>query len=147
VSGPGEPIEISGKRTTGLPVSDQPRQVSVTRSSGTQARAYEKVLLSHGYELKTRTTSQTLDMVRTCVDLGPFTDPALGSFGLFYRERQKVWDGAAGICLAQAAGLHVGDGTGRERTSIDIALNVPEPQFDSTLIASDAEATRIVVGT
>ncbi|MGH3569175.1 MAG: inositol monophosphatase family protein [Pseudonocardia sp.] len=145
VTGPGEPIEINGKRAPDLSASERPRRVSVTRSSGTQPRDYEKILLSQGYQLKTRTTSQTLDMVRTCVDLAPFTDPALDSFGLFYREQQKVWDGVAGICLANASGgLFVGDGTGRERTTVDIALNVTEPQFDSTLIASDPDATRII---
>lgn len=41
-------------------------------------------------------------------------------------------------------GLFVGDGTGEERTTIDIALDVAEPQFDSTLIASDPDATAIV---
>jgi 3'(2'), 5'-bisphosphate nucleotidase len=145
VTGPGEPIEINGEPVAGRLMSARPRQASVTRSSGTQPRGYEEVLVSQGYQLKTRTTSQTLDMVRTCVDLAPFTEPALESFGLFYRERQKVWDGAAGICLARAAGgLFVGDGTGKERATVDIALDVAEPQFDSTLIASDPDATEIV---
>ena len=140
-----EPIEINGEPVAGRLMSARPRQASVTRSSGTQPRGYEEVLVSQGYQLKTRTTSQTLDMVRTCVDLAPFTEPALESFGLFYRERQKVWDGAAGICLARAAGgLFVGDGTGKERATVDIALDVAEPQFDSMLIASDPDATKIV---
>jgi len=144
VTGPGEPIEINGKRAADLSIPQQQRWVSVTRSSGTLPRDYEERLLAHGYQLKTRTTSQTLDMVRTCVDLAPFTDPALGSFRLFYREQQKIWDGVAGICLAHAAGLFVGDGTGAERTTVDIALTVTEPTFDSTLIASDPDAVRIV---
>lgn len=145
VTGRGTPIEINGEGVAGISMSARPQQVSVTRSSGTQPRGYEEGLLSQGYQLKTRTTSQTLDMVRTCVDLAPFTDPALESFGLFYRERQKVWDGAAGICLATATeDLFVGDGTGKERTALDIDLNVAEPQFDSTLIASDPDAVRIV---
>lgn len=145
VTGQGKPTEINGERASGISTSTQPRQVSVTRSSGTQPRGYEEILLARGYHLKTRTTSQTLDMVRTCVDLAPFTDPALESFGLFYRERQKVWDGAAGICLANAVGgLFVGDGTGKERTTVNIALDAAEPEFDSTLIASDPDAARIV---
>lgn len=145
VTGRGKPIEINGEPVTGLSRSGKQRHLSVTRSSGTQPRGYEEVLQSQGYQLKTRTTSQTLDMVRTCVDLAPSTDPTLEPFGLFYRERQKVWDGAAGICLANAAGgLFVGDGAGKERVTVDIDLNVPEPQFDSTLIASDHAATRIV---
>jgi 3'(2'), 5'-bisphosphate nucleotidase len=84
-------------------------------------------------------------MLRACVDVGPFTEPALEPFGLFYRERQKIWDGAAGLCLAYAAGLYVADGTGRPRTEIDIALDLADPIFDSTLIASDPVAAQIVV--
>jgi 3'(2'), 5'-bisphosphate nucleotidase len=147
LSGRNEPILINGRRASGPALSGQPQQVSVTRSSGTNARPYESKLSAHGYQLKVRTTSQTLDMVRTCIDIAPFTDPALESFGLFYRERQKVWDGAAGICLASAAGLYVGDGAGRERTAIDIALDAADPVFDSTLVASDAVAAQIVVET
>jgi 3'(2'), 5'-bisphosphate nucleotidase len=145
LSGRNEPILINGRRASGPSLSGQPQSVSVTRSSGTSARPYESKLSAHGYQLKVRTTSQTLDMVRTCIDIAPFTDPALESFGLFYRERQKVWDGAAGICLAYAAGLYVGDGAGRERTAIDIALDAADPVFDSTLVASDAVVAQIVV--
>ena len=64
---------------------------------------------------------------------------------MFYRERQKIWDGAAGLCFAYAVGLYVADGTGRARTEIDIALDLVDPVFDSTLIASDSIAARIVV--
>ena len=146
LSGPGEGIEINGRRVASLAASGQPQMLSVTRSSGTQARAFEQELLARCFRLKTRTTSQTLDMVRTCVDLAPFTKPALEPFGLFYRERQKVWDGVAGMCFAYAAGLYVGDGAGRARAEVDIALDLADPVFDSTLIASDSVAAQIVVG-
>ena len=146
LGGRGEPILINGGRAVKQSLSGVRMPLSVTRSSGTSERPYEGELSAHGYQLKTRTTSQTLDMVRTCIDLAPFTDPGLESFGLFYRERQKVWDGAAGICLAYAAGVYVGDGTGRERAAIEIALDAIEPVFDSTLVASDLFAAQIVVG-
>ncbi len=147
LSGPGEAIEINGDRVSTVAASTQQRLLSVTRSSGTEPRPYEQALSAKGYRLKTRTTSQTLDMVRTCVDLTPFTDPPLEPFGLFFRERQKIWDGAAGMCLAYAAGLHVGDGAGGARTEIDIALDLDDPVFDGTLITSDAVAAHILVGT
>jgi 3'(2'), 5'-bisphosphate nucleotidase len=147
LSGPGEAIKINGNRVATVVASRQPQLLSVTRSSGTEPRPYEQALLAKGYRLKTRTTSQTLDMVRTCVDLTPFTDPPLEPFGLFFREQQKIWDGAAGMCLAYAAGLHVGDGAGRGRTQIDIALDLDDPVFDSTLIASDTVAAYVLVGT
>ena len=145
LNGPGEPIEINGKQATSLAKAHQPYMVSMTRSSGKPERPCDRELAARGYRLKTRATSQTLDMVRACVDLSPFAEPALEPFGLFYRERQKIWDGAAGLCLAYAAGLYVADGTGRPRTEIDIALDLADPVFDSTLIASDSVAAQIVV--
>ncbi|NUS73273.1 MAG: inositol monophosphatase family protein [Corynebacteriales bacterium] len=145
LNGPGEPIEINGQPAPVVPAPSQSRHLSVPRGLGSQPRKYEPTLLARGYEPTTRVTSDTLHMVRTSVDLSSFTDPTLGPFGLFYREQQKVWDGAAGMCLALAAGLFVGDGTGRERASIDVAFNVAEPKFESMLIASDSEARRIVV--
>jgi 3'(2'), 5'-bisphosphate nucleotidase len=145
LNGPGEAIEINGKQVASLAKADQAYMVSMTRSSGTPERTCERELAARGYRLKTRTTSQTLDMVRACVDVSPFTEPALEPFGLFYRERQKIWDGAAGLCFAYAAGLYVADGTGRARTEIDIALDLADPVFDSTLIASDSVAAQIVV--
>jgi 3'(2'), 5'-bisphosphate nucleotidase len=145
LSGPSEAIEVNGKQVGSLAKADRAYMVSMTRSSGTPERACERELAAHGYRLKTRTTSQTLDMVRACVDLSPFTEPALEPFGLFYRERQKIWDGAAGLCFAYAAGLFVADGTGRARTEIDIALDLVDPVFASTLIATDSVAAEIVV--
>ncbi|WP_166378403.1 inositol monophosphatase family protein [Catellatospora methionotrophica] len=145
LNGQGHAIEINGRQVAGLAATDEPQTVSVTRSSGTQERSYEQQLTSHGYRLKTRTTSQTLDMVRVCVDLSPFTEPALEPFGLFFRRRQKIWDGAAGLCFAFAAGLFVADGSGRPRTEIDIELGLEDPVFDSTLIATDSVAAQIVV--
>jgi hypothetical protein len=57
-----------------------------------------------------------------------------------------IWDGVAGMCLANAAGLLVTDGTGHVRATVDVALDVAEPMFASTLIASDADAAKAVVG-
>jgi 3'(2'), 5'-bisphosphate nucleotidase len=127
------PIEVNGTKAAARSAGE-PLRASVTRSSGTQPRQWEQMLLDAGFELKTRTTSQTLDMVRTCVDLSEITEPRLNQFAIFDRERQKVWDGAAGMCLAQASGLRVSDRNGVERPVIDIDLAVAEPQFPSTLV-------------
>jgi 3'(2'), 5'-bisphosphate nucleotidase len=145
LNGPGEAIEINGKQVASLAKAGRMSMVSMTRSSGTPERHCERELVARGYRMKTRTTSQTLDMVRVCVDLSPFTEPALEPFGLFYRERQKIWDGAAGLCFAYAAGLYVADGTGRARVEIDVTLDDVDPVFDSTLIASDSIAAWAVV--
>jgi len=37
------------------------------------------------------------------------------------------------------------DGAGRERATIDVALDVAEPIFDSTLVAADDAAARVVI--
>lgn len=144
-NGVGSVIEVNGQSVSGLSPADDLRLLSVTRSAGSEPRPYEPMLTFRGYELKTRTTSQTLDMVRSCIDLSPFTEPGLPAFGLFYREHQKLWDGAAGMCLARAAGLSVMDGAGTKRTTVDVALDVAEPLFESTLVAVDEAAAQVII--
>lgn len=110
---------------------------SVTRSSSDPGRAWEQALLNAGYRLKLRTTSQTLDMVRTCIDVSACTEDSLPSFDLFYRESQKVWDGAAGLCLARALGRASVDRHGRSLLPIPASvLEAEEPTFESSLIGS-----------
>jgi 3'(2'), 5'-bisphosphate nucleotidase len=140
----GSPITVNGK-TASVPTAASPRRASVTRSADSTARPWEQQMAAAGFELKTRTTSQTLDMVRSCVDLVSDTGADLPPFALFYRERQKVWDGAAGMCLAQVAGLDVCDSRGQKRTVIDLDLTVPEPTFDATLVASPTLVNQFVV--
>ncbi|MEO3747990.1 inositol monophosphatase family protein [Plantactinospora sp. B5E13] len=137
VAGRGAPIEVNGRAGRVVP-SPGPRRASVTRSSSLPPRPWERFMSGAGFELKTRTTSQTLDMVRTCVDLSAETGAQLSPFALFYREAQKVWDGAAGMCLAQTAQLRVCDGQGRDRPIVDLDLGTAEPTFPSTLVATPA---------
>ncbi|WP_084628452.1 inositol monophosphatase family protein [Amycolatopsis nigrescens] len=80
--------------------------ISVTRSGG-KVTSFDEAAANHGYRLKKKTSSQTLDMVRTAVDLSALTEPALPSFDLFWRRDQKVWDGLAGMCLGTAGGLRI----------------------------------------
>jgi 3'(2'), 5'-bisphosphate nucleotidase len=137
VAGEGAPVVVNGDKIRQPPSMAAARRASVTRSAKTPPRSFESRLVEHGYELKTRTTSQTLDLVRTCVDLAPYTEARLRPFGLFYREAQKVWDGAAGICLARAVGLRATDRDGRDRVPVDpMILQADEPCFDATLVAS-----------
>jgi 3'(2'), 5'-bisphosphate nucleotidase len=133
VDGAGSPIVVNGKPRA--PITAAAPQASVTRSAGTGARPWERHMTAAGITLKTRTTSQTLDMVRTCVDLTDDSGGDLTPFALFYRENQKVWDGAAGRCLAYAAGLQVCDGQGRSKPTVDLDLTSAEPTFASTLVA------------
>lgn len=143
VIGPGSSIEVNGRSRSGIPIT-VPLRASVTRSSPDAARRWERPMLDAGFELKTQTTSQTLDMVRTCIDLSEETGTTLTPFVLFYREAQKVWDGAAGMCLAQTVGLRVCDRHGRERPIIDLDFSTVEPTFASTLVAAPAIADQFL---
>jgi len=111
------------------------RWASVTRSKGTPSRAFEEGLQGMGLDLKTRTTSQTIDMLRTAVDLDPYSDLEPAAFRLFYREQQKVWDGAAGICAGAAMGMLAVGPDGHPRTPVDPSfLRLAEPTFDATVM-------------
>ena len=114
------------------------RWVSVTRSEDVPARTFETGLARLGYSLKTRTTSQTLDMVRTAIDLSDFTDPPLPQFELFMRRDQKAWDGLAGLCLGRVAGLASRDAEGNDRLPVSVdTLSLPEPVFSSTIMGDE----------
>jgi 3'(2'), 5'-bisphosphate nucleotidase len=83
---------------------DIPKKISATRSHGRKPYLFESQLAAFGCTLKTRTTSQTIDLLRVATDLSAFTEPPMDSFDLFYREKQKLWDGAPGIFLNYIAG-------------------------------------------
>ena len=123
----GEPAKANTAKGVGS-------SASVTRSSGTEPRPFEQQMTTAGYTLKTRTTSQTLDMVRTALDLSELTDDPV-RFDLFFRTEQKIWDGLAGLCFGAATGLAQADilGSPRVPVSQDI-LAQPEPTFPSTVM-------------
>ncbi|WFE34136.1 inositol monophosphatase family protein [Micromonospora sp. WMMD975] len=127
-------ILVNGRPAT-LNNSPEPALVaSLTRSSTSEAPRHESAMIKAGYRLKTRTTSQTLDMLRTALDL---TDLVEGSprFDLFHRGRQKVWDGLAGLCLGEIVGLMSTDIDGNKRLPVSIeTLAQPEPTFASTVM-------------
>jgi 3'(2'), 5'-bisphosphate nucleotidase len=128
-------IEVNGKDSRR---SGGARWASLTRSKTESPRPYEEELAQLGYRLKTRTTSQTLDMVRTALDISALTDLELPQFGLFARTRQKVWDGLAGLCLGKAAGLASADASGNERLPVGVEiLSQPEPVFRSTIMGDE----------
>ncbi|THA74684.1 inositol monophosphatase family protein [Streptomyces sp. A0642] len=105
--------------------------LSVTRSRGEERPAFDAAARQAGYALKTRTTSQTLDMLRTALDLSDLTTPGLPPFDLFWRRNQKLWDGAAGLCLAAAAGLRSCGEDGEPLTLTRDFLVEPTPTFSS----------------
>jgi 3'(2'), 5'-bisphosphate nucleotidase len=80
-------VTVNGPRALPPPQRDMPVRVSVTRSKGSPARAFERELARTGCEMKLRTTSQTLDMVRTAIDLTTWTGTPGDQFDVFYRHR------------------------------------------------------------
>ncbi|MEV4711364.1 inositol monophosphatase family protein [Micromonospora sp. NPDC049374] len=139
----GTPIVVLARRAArtitvnGRPAaynSEPVRVASLTRSARSEAPPHEIGMAEAGYALKTRTTSQTLDMLRTALDL---TDLATDTprFDLFYRPRQKVWDGLAGLCLGEIVGLMSTDVNGKRHLPVPMeTLAQPEPTFASTVM-------------
>ncbi len=124
---------VNGESARVAQIAGLPLAASATRSASRPARAFEAVAEQRGIRLKTRTTSQTLDMVRTCLDVRGAT--GLGSFAWFYRERQKLWDGVAGIALASATGRAAVDRAGSALAPIaSQVLEDSEPTFATTVV-------------
>ncbi|SCE88772.1 3'(2'), 5'-bisphosphate nucleotidase [Micromonospora viridifaciens] len=127
-------ISVNGRPAAYNNGPEPARVASLTRSSTSEAPPHEAAMVEAGYALKTRTTSQTLDMLRTALDI---TDVAEGAprFDLFYRRQQKVWDGLAGLCLGEIVGLMSTDLNGSKRLPVSMeTLAQPEPTFASTVM-------------
>jgi 3'(2'), 5'-bisphosphate nucleotidase len=72
-------------------------------------------------------------MLPTAVDVEARTGPPLPRFDLFWRREQKLWDGAAGLCLSAAAGLRSCDEHGNALPLGPEFLSAPTPTFASTV--------------
>lgn len=110
------------------------RELSLTRSSGQPARPIDGIAQRAGYRLKTRTTSQSLDMLRTTVDLRDLSDLPLVPFDLFCRRDQKVWDGLAGLCFGRAGGLRACAEDGAPLPLGPDLFSAAEPTLPSTVV-------------
>jgi 3'(2'), 5'-bisphosphate nucleotidase len=79
-------------------------------------------------------TSQTLDMIRSAIDLTTWTGAPHEQFDVFYRRRQKVWDGLAGIGVAMAMGRLAQNERGENPIPITTEfLAQAEPTFEATM--------------
>jgi 3'(2'), 5'-bisphosphate nucleotidase len=131
-------IFVNGIRTPERQAASTQKYASVTRSRDDQPRKFEGKLAAAGYDLKTRTTSQTIDMLRTAVDPADLGDPGGQGFDLFYRTQQKIWDGVAGLCLGGIAGLVTVDHNGASRLPVSPQLlSRIEPKLDCTLMGTE----------
>ncbi len=127
-------VSVNGVPSARPSASGDDRWLSITRSEGSRARPGDPIAVAAGYQLKTRTTSQTLDMVRTAVDVTGLTGPSLPRFSLFCRRQQKLWDGAAGLALGRASGLRDCDETGAALPLGPEFLSAATPTFPSTVM-------------
>jgi 3'(2'), 5'-bisphosphate nucleotidase len=122
-------LRLDGRTVPPTSQAEASRHLSATRSRGEDRPGFDAAAVKAGYTLKTRTTSQTLDMLRTALDVSNLTAPALPPFDLFWRREQKLWDGAAGLCLAAAAGLRSCGENGEPLTLRPDFLATPTPTF------------------
>lgn len=131
-------IFVNGVRVPQRQLARTRKYASVTRSRDDLPREFENELTAAGYGIKTRTTSQTIDMLRTALDPVDLGDPGSQGFGLFYRTQQKIWDGAAGLCLGRIAGLVAVDHNGVSRLPVSPQLlSHIEPKLDCTLMGTE----------
>jgi 3'(2'), 5'-bisphosphate nucleotidase len=150
------PVVVSartGARTGEITVNGQPQavgqralngQASTTRSRDATPSPIERALAARSYRLKTRTTSQSLDLVRTALDITCYA-AGMSPFDVFHRRQQKLWDGAAGFCLAQAAGLAISDEHGRPLLPLAAELlTSPEPILPSAVVGPATLVTTLV---
>jgi fructose-1,6-bisphosphatase/inositol monophosphatase family enzyme len=128
-------VLVGSTSVSGIVGRQRNNRFSVTRSATASARQFERKLIESGAELKTRTTSQTIDMIRTAVDLARHTEDRLEPFDCFYRQDQKIWDGLAGMCIGETLGLSIVTVDGGPRLPVDgQLLEMNEPTFDSTIM-------------
>lgn len=129
VSANGIALDVQSqlRRTTGT--------ASATRSRGAAPSDLELRLQARGFDVKTKTTSQSIDMMRTALDLPLNLNAADVKFDAFYRESQKAWDGVPGLCLGHIVGMKSRHERADDTFPIDFDLLDPdEPVFSRTLM-------------
>ena len=119
-----------------------PKRISATRSSDSSPHVFEAEVLKLDCQLKTRTTSQTIDLLRVAMDLSIYTELTLSRFDLFYRKQQKIWDGAPGIIFNHIAGQFSVDGQGKNILpfSRDL-LKQRTPILSETIVGKEEHAS------
>lgn len=121
------------------------RLASTTREAGSSPSKIEEYLTNSGVTVKHRTTSQSWDLLRTAIDISPFSDLGENHFSVFYREKQKVWDGAPGICFNRITGKKAVDLDGNEIIPYsDAFLAQREPTSSAVIVAYPNELEKLL---
>lgn len=130
-------IWINGEEGARPEVRNPPKAASLTGTRNTMRSETESNLTSLDVAIKSTTTSQTIDQIRTCIDLREHGALDFPPFDLFYRDDQKIWDGAAGYCLGSATGRTAVDRTGSPLIPLtDAVLHRDPPVFPSALFGA-----------
>lgn len=147
VDGPGQWPTVNG--ISALSASGtrvEPRRcISATRPRNAGPRAFEAALRANGAYVKTRATSLTLDIVRSCLDLTTFTE--LPSFAWFYRRDQQLWDAAPGLGLALASRMAAVDSDGAPVSPLSADTMSRRPPVLKEMIVTDPQNVRSVLRT
>jgi 3'(2'), 5'-bisphosphate nucleotidase len=125
--------------------SRAPRHLSVTHDAKRQRPLFADQAEALGFSLKTRTTSQTLDLVRLSADLRDHAGSEMYCFDVFYRDNQLIWDGAAGHLLAQIRGYKTVDRHGTPLLPYSGAfLSGPQPRLETVICGPPANVEWIL---
>ena len=121
---------------------------STTRERGSSPSKIEEVLVNSGVEVKNRTTSQSIDLLRTAIDISAYSDVGNGHFDVFYRERQKIWDGVPGMCFNNIVGKRIIDTLGNDVIPFTASfLSMDEPVSPSVIVAHYDEVEKLMTPT
>lgn len=143
VDGSGHPPQLNGSTAKALSPGECVGAVSATRSRNSPRRGFERALARRGVQVKTKASSLTLDMVRTCLDLRAATD--LGPFDWFHRDRQLCWDALPGMAVAHAVGFATVDREGRSLTPLcGELLESSAPELSSVVVAAPDKLGRAI---
>lgn len=94
-----------------------------------------------GRLVKEHTTSQTVDIVRTCLRFKGYDD-SLG-YDAFIRFGQHLWDGAPGYVLAHACGMTAVDAYGDSLVPLR-QEHLDARRFDSSLLAHPSDTGELI---
>jgi fructose-1,6-bisphosphatase/inositol monophosphatase family enzyme len=142
VDGDGEPPRLNGEPAAPRRQLDA-TEISATGGDRAAPRPFEEELDGLGIVAKTRATSLTLDMARTCLDLSPAS--GLGPFRWFHRANQRAWDALPGLALARAVGLASTDLDGSPLLPIENGLlEESDPLFPNAVVASPSDLPQVL---
>ena len=128
-------IFINGEPYRAVSESNHTPMASVTRAGDAPPSAIEERLAASGVSVKTGTTSLIMDLLRTAIDISPYSDMGAGPFRVFHRGRLRLWDIVPGLCFNIIAGKAI--------VGLDGEAILPYP--DSVVDSDDPVSPAVVI--